>query len=84
MSNDLYIRMVRNRPRRKGQPPGEWEPFFHARVHDYPSREEAIEAEGCGIDVWNKRERRQEHALFRVPAAATERVYPAAAKGDAR
>lgn len=76
MSKDLYIRMVRERPRRKGQPPGEWTPFLDGRAHAYASAEDAIEAHEYAIEVWNKRRPRQEHALFRVPAAAMEQVYP--------
>ena len=78
MSADLYIRMVRDKPRRKGQPPGKWEPFLSGPPQRYVSPKEAIEAQGYGIDVWNRRERRQ-HALFRIPAAAMELIYPGAA-----
>jgi hypothetical protein len=69
--------MVRDRPRRKSEPRGEWRPFLHGALLFYASDEDAIKAKRFGIDAWNTIHPRQEHALFRVPAVTMDQVYPA-------
>lgn len=72
----LYIRLVRDRARRKSQPPGEWKPFLHGALQFYASDAEAISAKRCAINAWNTAHPHQEHALFRVPAVMMDQLYP--------
>ena len=81
MDGDLYIWMQRELPGRKGGEAGPWRPVFgHSPA---PSRE-ALRAY---VDAHNEAGkpypaayhgggRRAEHAIFRVPVAALEKVYP--------
>ena len=67
---DLYLWMVRPRPKRKGDKPGPW----RHNKYKSPVNKDELHTLKMYVEKWNKRDKNEEHAVFIIPGGRDGRL----------